>query len=213
MTLKVLVAISFILISLSLVSSSPAGLGGSGERGWVVLHKQVTAGYTHDFGDQHGGKVGLFATNHNLTVSIQIFNVGNGPAYNVKVSDPWPLTSSQFSLLSGSSSEEYEEILPGQNQTFNFSLVPSFSGELAGFPATVQYSPQLDNPNIQFGESNPMANMTIVSAELFDKITAKHFREWLIFLLGSGSLVVGPLVSYIWIQFNYQNGLPKAKSQ
>jgi len=149
----------------------------------------------------------LYAQGHQFNVTLSVYNVGNGPAYSVKVIDEWPLSS--FQLVSGSLSGDWAEIAAGAQQQFNFTLVPTVTGQLEDIRATVQYSPTLEASNQQKGFTTPIHNFNIISSQLYTKLTAKHVLEWLVFLSGLFLSVGIPVGLYLLQQSQTDNGIPK----
>jgi len=194
-TFVFLFSIALLVCSGLAASESPSG----SERANLIVQKKLTP--AHEF---------FFAQDQNFTVQLNIFNVGNGPAYSVAVSDEWP--AQYFELLDGEMTKKFEEIGAGQNASFNFNLKPNFNGVFPGFRARVEYQPTMDAQNVQFGYSTQMYNTSFLSSDLFNKITSSHCCEWTVFGVGTSAAVVGPLLYWLYIQFNFQNGLPKSKS-
>jgi hypothetical protein len=147
----------------------------------------------------------IFSTGKNFTVEIHVFNVGDASAYDVAVTDPW--ASSAFQLASGSTRAAFEEIAAGGSQHYNFTLVPLTEGTHAGFPATVTYQ-TVENGPTQTGTSNPMRSLNVLAADIYDKITAKHTREWFIFSVLAFGLVFGPLAAMFKLQSDFPGGVP-----
>jgi len=145
-----------------------------------------------------------FAFGKNFTVEINIFNVGDSNAFDVSVVDEWP---NSFAFVKGKNQAKFDHVLAGGREHFNFSVSPSFEGELEGFAAKVHYLPA-ENAQLQTGYSTSSRNITFLSAELYAKITAKHYREWAVFSGGLLLALLAPLFVYTQIQMEYTNGIP-----
>lgn len=93
------------------------------------------------------------------------------------------------------------------------TLLPLFEGEVSGWPARVEYQPVPTVAFMQLGWSTPMKNITVFNAELYERVTAKHVREWATVAAVAASSIVLPLLVWIRIQLKYVGGLPKAASK
>jgi len=153
----------------------------------------------------------LIARSKPVNVSIDVFNVGAGPAYDVALLDDWP--NDKFPVTVGLKSAKWNEIAAGGRVQHNFTVEPRIDGEWQGFAAQISYHASVDAKEMQVGSSTPMRNVTVLSTDLFEKLTAKHIREWTVFWSVSSSLVLLPLFAYLWIQITHQHGIPKAATK
>jgi len=149
-----------------------------------------------------------FGEGRNFTTHVTVHNVGEGVAYDVVLSDPWP--AKLFLVLEGKTSAKFDEIPAGGKVELNTTLSPNFNGEFASFPAVVHYQPT-ETPTVQVGYSNVLRNMTVKSTEVFDKLTAKHYREWATFTGLSLLTILLPLFIWTKVQVDYPNGVPAKK--
>jgi hypothetical protein len=143
----------------------------------------------------------------NFTSHVTVYNVGEGAAYDVVVSDPWP---SNFNVLEGKTTMKFEEIAAGGKVELNLTLSPAFNGEFESFPAVVQYK-ATEAQTVQDGSSNVVRDLVILSTEHFDKRTAKHYREWALFSGLSLLTILLPLFVWTKVQVDYPNGVPAKK--
>jgi len=183
------------LCSVVLVFSAPTTVPTAN----LLVQKHVTADPFPFYGE---GK--------NLTVQVNIFNVADGVAYEVSVSDPWP---SSFNILTGKTNAKFPEIPAGGKAELNLTLSPNFHGDFASFQAVVHYKPNENSDSNMIGYSNPVRNMTILTGELFEKLTAKHYREWALFSGLSLMTVLLPLFVWLKVQIDFPNGLPVTKKR
>jgi len=171
------------------------------QEGNLIVHKKVDSEYE-----------GVFAYGNNFTVSVDIYNVGNGAAYDVTVTDSWPESTSSgtdaFVLTEGTFSASWPEIAAGAKVTHNFTIVPKFEGRFDGSRATGQYQPTPD-AEAKVVISTSMTPMSVLSAEQYAKHFAKHYQEWAIFFICSSASVFVPGAVYAFLK---QSGIPAKKS-
>jgi len=165
-----------------------------------------SAPYSRRAREQQQDTYPVFAQQRNITVQINIFNVGDSSAYDVEINDPWP--KAQFHLVSGKTHAKFEEIPAGGSESLNLTVLPSFHGAFSGLPATVTYSVVDDGGKPQLGSSNPIGNISIIDTTTFEKLTAKHIREWLIVAAALFFTILYPLVNLLNLQYSYTDGIP-----
>jgi len=150
-----------------------------------------------------------FAVGKKFSVLTTIYNVGDGSAYDVKFADGWAADS--FRVLNGSLAHHYDTIAAGGSVNHTTLLAPLNDGEIEIVPAKATYAiSNANNAAVQNGHSSSYPNVTVLSAARYEKITAKHYREWSIF----GGMVLAsvflPMAVFVHIQLNYQHGVPKS---
>jgi len=184
----------FIIVLLSIVS-----LVLCDNRGYLLIHKQLNtlSNIPH-----------LYAVDEPIIVNITVYNVGDSAAYSVAVSDEWPTT---FELTRGSLKGAFEEIASGGRVSYNFTVIPreSSAGIIETSRAHVRYQSVIDGTDHTAYSNNPL-NVTILTAERYQKLTAKHFLEWTIFSTISLLAIFLPLLSWLNIQNNNKHGLPNS---
>lgn len=179
--------------------------GALAQEGNLIVHKQVTAENDAD----------VFSMGKNFTVSIDVYNVGDGTAYEVSVTDHWPESTSSgtdaFKLDPSSSfSAEWDQIAPGGHESYNITILPDFEGRFDGGRAQGSYRPTEDgDPKMVLSTSSKP--MSVLNAEQFAKYFAKHTQEWAVFYAGTLSTILIPLFVYGSIQSSYTNGIPTKK--
>jgi len=96
----------------------------------------------------------LFAQGKNFTVDIRLYNVGTSPVYDVEVEDDWP--QQNFTLKQGKTRFKFDDITPGENMQFNFTITPNVEGEYIVPPAVIKYHPtSMEKASLQIGYSTP----------------------------------------------------------
>lgn len=181
--------------------------GALAQEGNLIIHKQIKA--TND--------AGVFSTDKNFTVSIDVYNVGDGSAYEVSVTDNWPESTSSgtdaFKLDPSSSySANWPEITAGGHVSYNITIMPIFEGRFEGSRAQGSYQPTLDG-DAKMVLSTSSAPMSVLAADQYAKYFAKHNQEWGIFYIGALSTILIPLFVYGSIQVSYKDGIPTKKLQ
>jgi len=153
----------------------------------------------------------FFAAGVDFTVLIDVYNAGDGAAYDVTIEDDkWP---DSFKLTSGERTARFAEIPAKDKQSFNYTLTAPVPGELEPARATVSYQYQLDVPTYQYGLSTGQGNISIIDAYTYSRLTSQHKVEWAVFWVIIGIAVLIPFVLWLQIQVNFQHGLPKDKKR
>ena len=90
----------------------------------------------------------VYASGENFTVTIDVYNIGDGSAFDVTVTDTWTETTSSgtdaFKLVDGDFATAWAEIPAGESVSTNFTIVPHFEGRFDGSRATGRYSTTKD---------------------------------------------------------------------
>jgi len=184
-------------------------------RGSLLVHKKLTGDrvflppgqYQLDERQKEKG-VELFANGRNFTVEVGIYNIGEGAAFDVTIEDAWP--AAQFTVLDGVNKATFESIPAGGVRWLNQSLVATFDGEFAGFEATVSYKAGEKDAEAVNAVSTPMRTITFLDEALFEKVTAKHTREWTLFSTIVILSVAVPALFYTLLQTQYREGVPRS---
>jgi len=156
-----------------------------------------------------------YAAGFPINITLDIYNLGTGSAYNLKTSDPWPR---DYFDIDGETEASFEEVKGGENTQHNFTVTPKFDATpekpllyVRGFPAELIYSRDEDGEDQTKVFSTQMRDLLVRSAEDYVRLTAKHNTEWGIFGLGTTAAVFGPFVAYIMI--SRKGGLPAQRSK
>jgi len=168
-----------------------------GPEGSLIIRKQVTQ------------DLGYFGVGEEMIVMIEIFNVGEGSAYDVTVTEKWP--EDGFELVTGEATTVIDEIEAGGENKFNVTYKCLQQGVFDGFRADVTYAPtngQRDTPRQAY--STGMQKMYILPNDQWLSYVKDRTLDYA--LLGALSLgvVVLPLLNYYNIESNTVNGYPKA---
>ncbi|CAG9463921.1 unnamed protein product [Pedinophyceae sp. YPF-701] len=83
----------------------------------------------------------------NLTVEINVWNAGDGPALNVVVEDA-SFTQPLFQIVGGEFTGNFETIGAGEKVTHSFTVVPQRTGQMKMAPAVARY--QLEGASKDF---------------------------------------------------------------
>jgi len=176
--------------------------GAVAQEGNLIVHKQVLSEYPD-----------VYASGENFTVTIDVYNIGDGSAFDVSVTDNWPETTSSgteaFKLVDGSYTSTWGEIVTGEHVSANFTIVPMFEGRFDGSRASGRYEPKQD-AETKIVISTAMRPMSVLNTEQYTKYFAKQYQEWAIFYLCSLATIFVPLFIYGYIQTAYTNGIPNA---
>lgn len=58
-------------------------------------------------------------------VSISLYNIGNGTAYNIQTQEQWP---TELPVVKGDTNIKIDELQPGQSYTYKYSIKPTIEG-------------------------------------------------------------------------------------
>jgi len=188
---RLFLSLAILLSTLSLIAAD-----GESGRGYLLLHKTLDNGIDIPH---------LYAVGQPITVNITLYNIGEGAAYSINVNDQWP---SGFAVQ-GQSRASFQELAAGGRVSYNFTVTPSIAGDVEPLRAAAEYQSVIEGPVVS-ALSSPAFNVTVVSEEVFGKLTAKHVFEWILFTFVFGSAVILPLSLWLQIQTNYLHGLPKS---
>jgi len=128
-----------------------------------------------------------------LNVSIQLFNVGDGAAFEVQVQDVWPKDT--FSVTPGSASAKWDKIPAGHNVTYVYSVVPSLAGYFDTERARVEYR-QAPKGAVQAGHSSSAGTIFVEDFALAERRLAPRHKEWAAFVFLCGLSVLAPYSMY-----------------
>lgn len=164
----------------------------------LVAHKQINSDFPT-----------LLSIDAPFTVTIDVYNIGNGSAYEVEIKDQWPMES--FDLVDGEMNTTLSILEAGANYTLKFTLIPKQDGQLRSSYAVIQYKPlQMMQYPIYLLTNRPF-DQNIFPADAYRKITRSqtvrcslvHFLtiphqslsqlDWIIYVGGAVAAIALPL--------------------
>lgn len=118
---------------------------------------------------------------NNLTVKLEIFNVGQKPAYNIEIDDveAW---GPDFELVEGNMTGSFTKLNPNSNVIWEYIIVPHKEGKHIGKEALVKYA---ENPSEEakfWTQSSHAYDLEILSRDRWLK-SRFHYKEWAFFLI------------------------------
>eukprot|EP01061_Rhynchopus_euleeides_P028552 TRINITY_DN4654_c0_g1_i1.p1 TRINITY_DN4654_c0_g1~~TRINITY_DN4654_c0_g1_i1.p1 ORF type:complete len:214 (+),score=90.94 TRINITY_DN4654_c0_g1_i1:70-711(+) len=121
---------------------------------------------------------------HNLTVTVQIYNLGDTAAHNVELDD------NQWSNAQGGYKNSWDKIESGAVEVSSYTVVPDAAGKTLGVePAKVTFKVSEASESVRAAFSNNVYDTTaalglpILTQAEFDKKASHRVKEWLTFLL------------------------------
>mmetsp|Transcript_3188 Transcript_3188/g.4709 ORF Transcript_3188/g.4709 Transcript_3188/m.4709 type:complete len:197 (+) Transcript_3188:60-650(+) len=132
--------------------------------------------------------------NTNITFTVTVYNVGASTAYNVQLRDAeYP---SEFEVLSGESATTFEEIAPGANASFAYTIVGKTVGDWASIPAKATYA---NKPNAEATVTAHSTNfggqpLRVMTQSAYDKLQDSKTTAYILFALTFLLPIVAPLV-------------------
>ncbi|GAB5360473.1 hypothetical protein AAMO2058_000631100 [Amorphochlora amoebiformis] len=155
----------------------------------------------------------LYAAGNPINVTLDIYNLGTGSAYNLKASDAWPR---DYFDIEGEMEAEFDEVQASGHKQHNFTVTPKFDATpekpllyVRGFPAELIFSTDEAGEDRTHAISTQMRDILVRSAEEYKRLTAKHNMEWAIFSIGMVASVLVPFVT--WLYFSNLKGVPPSK--
>jgi len=151
-------------------------------------------------------------TTGDLVASIEIFNVGRSPVYDVQLEDnSW---ASQFDVKVGLLSAKWEKIPADSNITHTFVLAAKegqveLHSLLTTSPAVVRYreSPKADQQTVL---STTVGRLHVLGKNA-DRRSQPHFKEWGVFGFLALTAILLPFGAWGYLQTNYRNGVERKK--
>ena len=127
------------------------------------------------------------------TVQIGIYNVGQGPAFNIAVEDVtfFPKQQQQKQqpkiarLMEGSTHPHQlrlDRLQPGTNATLTYQIMPLTPGQYSDRPAKVTYAVKQGGA-VQKASSTSQYYVRILTAEEYESNHADHKKTWFMYML------------------------------
>jgi len=132
----------------------------------------------------------------NLTITVNVFNVGKGPAFDVDVDDSEAWTQEGVSLVGGVRKVKVDKIPSGESRSNVYVVAPQLPGKLILGSTKVTYKNEPKADDSKTVHSNVMPELPVLTSAEYSRRTAKHYKEWFVFLILSGMLVGVPFYVY-----------------
>eukprot|EP00994_Dinema_validum_P004111 NODE_2145_length_757_cov_124.043785_g1728_i0.p1 GENE.NODE_2145_length_757_cov_124.043785_g1728_i0~~NODE_2145_length_757_cov_124.043785_g1728_i0.p1 ORF type:complete len:193 (+),score=42.62 NODE_2145_length_757_cov_124.043785_g1728_i0:70-648(+) len=120
---------------------------------------------------------------HNLTVSINIFNIGQSPAHDVEVDDSQGWPSEGVKEVEGPKTFKLEKLTSGSNQTYSYVVSPQHPGELRTGAAKILYRLEAKGEETKTVKSNTLPVLPVLTSAEYEKKNTKHLKEWFTFFM------------------------------
>jgi len=135
--------------------------------------------------------------NQEMMVSVRIFNVGSGPAYDITLNDMSWLREN-FTAEAGILGARWEKLAAGQNITHNFVVIPSRPTVMRAAPATVSYhsSARGGKELTAFSSIPNYGYLRIYRANEVPNRSLPHYFEWTVFAALIAAALALPAVLY-----------------
>ncbi|RMX58133.1 hypothetical protein pdam_00000167 [Pocillopora damicornis] len=139
-----------------------------------------------------------------LTVHYSIYNVGNGPATSVSLSDN-SFPADEFKVLHGLLSVKWKTIAPGSNVSHTIILEPLKSGTFNFTAAQVTYKASEDATDPQIAFSTAPGEGGIMPQNEYDRKHSPHLVDWGLFSLMSLPTILIPFLVWFRSHSKYEN--------
>jgi len=142
-----------------------------------------------------------------LTIEYNIYNVGDGAAYQVMLRDA-TFPPSDFQPISGMAEVKWDKIPAGENVTHAMVVMPMRPGYFNFTSADVTYKTSENAQESQVGYSSAPGEGGIVSLVDYERVFSPHVADWAVFALMTVPTLAFPY--FLWFQ-SHSKYLPKAK--
>ncbi|CAI9113177.1 OLC1v1013738C2 [Oldenlandia corymbosa var. corymbosa] len=163
----ILIATIFAAVSIS----STAAFARSDTVPFILAHKKATLTKLHRPSDEQ-----------RVSVTIDIYNSGPIPAYDVSVvDDTWP--SEIFDLITGNTSNSWKTLESGSYVSHSFELVPKWRTVYLGAPAFIKFRVPLKSKFQEAYSTPTLAIHTLADEVKTDKLQLVNSYEHVLMLL------------------------------
>ncbi|XP_067928217.1 translocon-associated protein subunit beta-like [Watersipora subatra] len=145
--------------------------------------------------------------NKDITVEYNIYNVGDGPAFDVLLRDA-SFGQLAFKTISGLLEVRWEKIAAGANVSHAVVLQSVSAGYFNFTSADVTYKASENTETVQIGYSSAPGEGGIVSQQDFDRVFSPHMADWAVFALMTVPTLAFPY--FLWLQ-SHKQYLSKSK--
>jgi len=146
------------------------------------------------------------AASKDLVINIQIFNVGEGSAYDIRLEG----NREGFPVVCGLVKSKWDRLLGGANISHTYVVKPPSSGIVEAFPVEVQFRNSPRGP-IETVSSTYSPFYYFESSREAARRSELHLKEWFIFIV----LCLLSLAPAFWNWFSivqsYEQGVKKQK--
>jgi len=144
-----------------------------------------------------------------LSVEYTLFNIGDGPAFDVELVDS-DFHENDFEIVSGSSSAKWQRIGVNSNVSHTVVVQPLKASPFNFTSAVVQYiSTEGAEPTLGF--SDELGELNIISTKEYKRLYASHVVEWILFAIWSCPSVLFPYILYYMSKSKYSAYSSKKK--
>ncbi|XP_003738857.1 translocon-associated protein subunit beta [Galendromus occidentalis] len=149
--------------------------------------------------------------NRDVSVDYELFNVGDAPALNVKLTDR-TFPPSDFDVVSGSLDAKFEKILPGANVSHSLVVRPNKYGLFNFTSAEVTYRISEDSTEERISFTTEPGQGGIMPEVEYERRFSPHYLDWAVFALVSMPSILLPYFLYHSSKSRYE-GLVKSKAK
>eukprot|EP01087_Luapelamoeba_hula_P014586 TRINITY_DN42_c0_g1_i1.p1 TRINITY_DN42_c0_g1~~TRINITY_DN42_c0_g1_i1.p1 ORF type:complete len:214 (+),score=20.16 TRINITY_DN42_c0_g1_i1:17-658(+) len=152
-------------------------------------------------------------TGRDLVVTIELFNTGKVPVYDVNLNDErW---DDKFENKVGLTSASWERINPDTNVSHTYVLKPKAveaNTVVYTYPALVSFREGSAKGDRTIVYSTSVGPIHVWSRTVGDsKRSQPHFQEWALFSLFAATALVLPLAAWNYLRTHYTNGIATKK--
>ncbi|EFA79057.1 translocon-associated protein subunit beta [Heterostelium album PN500] len=145
-----------------------------------------------------------------LEISFVIYNVGEGPAYDLAFTDSdFTASGSTFEIVKGTTNGKWEVLEAGTNVSQTLTVVPSTQGIYPLTPTVLSYRKSQQDDTISYTAAASYSGMYVESVADYDKRTSLHLKEWGTFVLLCLGSVAFPISILTYYKMNYVDGIKK----
>merc|ERR1711871_278324 len=132
-----------------------------------------------------------------MVVSLQMFNVGDEPAYDVEVDDSNGFDAKQFEAVSGEPSAKFESIEAGANVTHIYTLKPNQAEPFFSQPALIKYGAAAGDEDKQVTVSSNIGWVRVQTLAQWESTDSSYlWTQWVTYASMASIPVVLPAIMY-----------------
>lgn len=142
-----------------------------------------------------------------ITIKYTIFNIGNVPALNVKLTDK-NFPADKFEYMTGFSEVKWPKISPAGNLSHIAVVRAKIIGAYNFTSATVSYITNEKSAKTQLGYSTEAGEIVIQRIKDYNRKFASHAIDWVMFAIMAAPSILFPY--FLWYNSKKRYETPKA---
>ncbi|GAM24108.1 hypothetical protein SAMD00019534_072830, partial [Acytostelium subglobosum LB1] len=143
-----------------------------------------------------------------MEISFIVYNVGEGPAYDISFHDT-DFSAPSFEFVNGSAEARWEVLEAGTNVSQTLTVRPSISNVFPLTATVLQFRSAQSEESFSYTAAASYSAMLVESSEEYERRTSMHVKEIIIFVLLCLGSVAFPFSLWGYYKLNYVDGIKK----